>query len=54
LPVEWTDLAADDPWVVVACGRSPFRTQDLLELAGLVAMLVAARSELDDVERNMP
>jgi hypothetical protein len=36
LPVEWTDLAVPDPFVVVAAGRSPFRTQDLLELAGLV------------------
>jgi hypothetical protein len=39
LPVEWTDLAADDPFVVVASGRSPFRTQDLLELAELVGVL---------------
>ncbi len=39
LPVEWTDLAAQDPFVVVAAGRSPFRTQDLLELAGLVHVL---------------
>jgi len=39
LPVEWTDLAAQDPFVVVAAGRSPFRTQDLLELAALVQVL---------------
>ena len=43
LPVEWTDLAAQDPFVVVAAGRSPFRTQDLLELAGLVQVQVLSQ-----------
>ncbi|HUK69274.1 MAG TPA: DUF5372 family protein, partial [Streptosporangiaceae bacterium] len=33
LPVEWTDLALADPFVVVAAGRAPFRTADLLKLA---------------------
>jgi hypothetical protein len=39
LPVEWTDLAGEDPFVVVAAGRSPFRTRDLLELADLIQTL---------------
>jgi hypothetical protein len=39
LPVEWTDLAGEDPFVVVAAGRSLFRTQDLLDLAGLLQAL---------------
>ena len=43
LPVEWTNLAGDDPFVVVAAGRSPFRTQDLLELAILVQGLGRSR-----------
>jgi hypothetical protein len=36
LPVEWTDLAAEDPFVVIAAGRCPFRVEDLLKLADLV------------------
>ena len=39
LPVEWTDLAPADPFVVVAAGRAPFRTADLLKLADEVARL---------------
>ena len=58
LPVEWTDLAAQDPFVVVAAGRSPFRTQDLLELAGLVQVLGQRRDGSDGqrtgVERITP
>lgn len=41
LPAEWTDLVAEDPFVVLAAGRTPFRTDDLLELAALVDRLVA-------------
>jgi hypothetical protein len=37
LPAEWTDVVPADPFVVVAAGRSPFRTADLLVLAELVA-----------------
>ena len=47
LPVEWTDVACEDPFVVVAAGRSPFHTSGLLELAELVACLRAQQS-LDD------
>jgi Family of unknown function (DUF5372) len=39
LPASWTDAVAEDLFVAVAAGRSPFRTADLLELAGLVARL---------------
>jgi len=48
LPVEWTDVAAGDPFVVVAAGRSPFHTAGLLELAGLVAR-IRAQGAVDDV-----
>ncbi len=44
LPVEWTDVVPEDPFVVVAAGRSPFTTVGLLELADLVARLRAQRS----------
>jgi hypothetical protein len=56
LPVEWTDVAGEDPFVVVAAGRSPFHIAGLLELADLVARLRAPRS-LDDtaaVQRITP
>ena len=36
LPAEWTDVAAEDPFVVIAAGRCPFRVEDLLKLADLV------------------
>lgn len=39
LPARWTDAVPADPFTVTAAGRAPFRTQDLLELAGLVAEL---------------
>lgn len=32
----WTDLAEVDPVVVMAAGRSPFRTDDLLRLIELI------------------
>ena len=32
----WTDLAEVDPSVVMAAGRSPFRTDDLLRLVELL------------------
>jgi hypothetical protein len=39
LPAGWTDAVGPDPFVVVSAGRSAFRTQDLIELAGLVRNL---------------
>jgi Family of unknown function (DUF5372) len=38
-PAGWTDAASPDPFVVVAAGRSPFRVEDLLALAGLLERL---------------
>ncbi|MGH9247223.1 MAG: DUF5372 family protein [Acidimicrobiales bacterium] len=37
LPTAWTDAAAPDVFVAVAAGRSPFRAEDLVGLAELVA-----------------
>ncbi len=42
LPVGWTDAQAQDAFVVMAAGRSPFRVEDLLELAGLIEQARAA------------
>jgi hypothetical protein len=38
-PAGWTDAASADPFVVVAAGRSAFRVEDLLALAGLLERL---------------
>jgi hypothetical protein len=43
-PLEWTDLAPVDPFVVEAGGVCPYRTADLVRLAELVARLGSARS----------
>jgi len=37
LPTAWTDAAVPDVVVAVAAGRSPFRCEDLLGLAELIA-----------------
>ena len=39
LPAEWTDVVAEDPFVVIAAGRAPFHAARLLELAELVTRL---------------
>jgi hypothetical protein len=66
LPAGWTNAVAPDPFVVVSAGRSAFRTQDLIELAGLVRGLsgesgpercsLATRqgNYADCVKENMP
>jgi hypothetical protein len=47
LPVEWTDVVAEDPFVVIAAGRCPFRVEDLLMLADLVDRLRPPPSDSD-------
>ena len=41
LPAAWTDIGGEDPFVVVAAGRSPFRVTDLLQLAEMIDRLDA-------------
>jgi hypothetical protein len=41
VPAAWTDLAAPDPFAVVAAGRAAFRAGDLAELAELVSACLA-------------
>jgi len=36
MPVSWTSIAPVDPFVMVAAGRTYFRTEDLLRLVALV------------------
>ena len=56
LPVEWTDVVAQDHFVVVAAGRSPFHTAGLLELAELIGRMRVERSAdgTSGVNRIMP
>ena len=37
LPVCWTSLAPEDPYLSMAAGRSRFRVQDLIDLWALLA-----------------
>jgi hypothetical protein len=39
IPSSWTDVIGPDPVVALSAGRLPFRLDDLLELARLVAAL---------------
>jgi hypothetical protein len=45
VPIGWTSLAAPDPFKVVNAGRAPFRPDDLLRLADLIAALRRARKD---------
>jgi hypothetical protein len=54
LPAAWTDAVAPDPFVVIAAGRCPFTTDDLLAVADLIDRF---RGRLDDeraVRRILP
>ena len=39
MPAGWTDVEGPDPFVELAAGRTPFRVDDLLTLARLLAEL---------------
>ncbi len=54
LPAGWTDVAAVDPFVVVAAGRCPFTTGCLLALADLVDRLRAQRDSAGGVKKITP
>ena len=47
IPARWTDVVANDPFVVVAAGRSAFRVADLLALADLIEVLQLPRRRRD-------
>ena len=53
LPAGWTDVAAPDPFVVVAAGRCPFTAEGLLAAADLAGLL-RTRGEGRDVKQIMP
>ncbi|MFI6368352.1 DUF5372 family protein [Nocardia sp. NPDC050630] len=54
LPAGWTDVAAPDPFVVIAEGRCPFTTAGLLELAELIDRLRVLPDGDSTVRQIMP
>lgn len=40
LPASWTDVEGPDPFIELGEGRSYFRVDDLLDLAGLLRELI--------------
>ena len=42
IPVVWTDIAAEDPFVVLSAGRALFRVEDLLRLSALIESLAGS------------
>jgi hypothetical protein len=54
LPAAWTDVAAADPFVVIAAGRCPFTTDGLLAVADLVDRLRGWRDGTRGVRAIMP
>ena len=44
VPAGWTSLSAADPFVAVSAGRSPFKAQDLLEVAELIKAMTGGTS----------
>jgi hypothetical protein len=48
LPLAWTSLAPEDPFVSLAAGRSAFRVVDLVELSRRVTFLIRELEEVSD------
>ena len=44
VPTAWTSMSAADPFVAVSACRSPFKTQDLLEVAELIEAMTGGTS----------
>jgi hypothetical protein len=54
LPAGWTDVAAADPFVVIADGRCPFTAGGLLALADLVDRLRSLTASGETVKQITP
>jgi hypothetical protein len=50
LPAQWTDVLPPDPLGVISQGCSPFRADDLLELAELVRQIDSQFPEQGSVD----
>ena len=44
VPTVWTSISTADPFVAVSAGRSPFKAQDLLEVAELIEAMTGGTS----------
>ena len=53
IPIDWTDRAAPDSFVVVAAGRCHLRFEDLLRLVEMVKQACKAK-DAANVRRTMP
>ena len=53
LPAAWTDAVLPDPFLIVAEGRVPFRTADLLAAAELVGRLKSGPGEAGSSVREI-
>ena len=54
LPAAWTDAVAPDPFVIIAAGRCPFTTDDLLAVAGLIDRFRGRPDDAQAVKKIMP
>jgi hypothetical protein len=54
LPAGWTDVAPLDPFVVLANGRCPFSSADLLALADLIDRLRAQADSAGTTKQISP
>jgi len=54
LPAGWTDVAAPDPFVVIAAGRCAFTADGLLAAADLIDRFRAQRDGDGDVKKITP
>jgi hypothetical protein len=43
VPLDWTDIGPQDPFVAVSAGRALFRVEDLLGLVGLIEEINSAK-----------
>jgi hypothetical protein len=46
LPLCWTDLIPEDPYIAIANRRVPFRIEDLLKLTGIIENLQDKNTKL--------
>ena len=43
MPSSWTDVLPAEPFIVIAAGRSCFRTEDLLEMVQLLKHMAKSK-----------
>ena len=43
VPLQWTDIGPEDPFITVSAGRAHFRVEDLLSLVRLIGEIKSAK-----------